>query len=106
MLWRIGDGHSVHIWDDNWLPNPHLCLTAYLLESKAKVDCLIDTDTKTWNKPLISLIFTNEEATTICNIYSFKFVMGYGQSDMVAAKNDLFFVKSTYVLETIRVNKK
>lgn len=65
MLWRIGNNRSVNIWDTNWLPNPStywIQSPVSLLDSIAKVESLIDLDTKFWNKQLIFQIFTNEGA--------------------------------------------
>lgn len=49
ILWRIGDGHSINISRANWLPN-HSTLQIQsptsLLDSMAKVENLIDPDSK------------------------------------------------------------
>ncbi|GLT61042.1 hypothetical protein SLA2020_337770 [Shorea laevis] len=71
LLWRIGDGKSVNIWKDKWLPIPRTYSVQSprrLLAAEASVGELIDPDTKWWNAPLIKEIFSETEAEIICNI--------------------------------------
>jgi hypothetical protein len=71
MRWRVGDGKSIRIWQDRWLPSP----TTYAVQSpvtvlggNARVSSLIDEDSKWWNKELVYSIFTKEEADIICSM--------------------------------------
>ncbi|GLT60767.1 hypothetical protein SLA2020_335190 [Shorea laevis] len=71
LLWRIGDGKSVNIWKDKWLPIPRTYSVQSprrLLAAEASVGELIDPDTKWWNAPLIKEIFSETKAEIICNI--------------------------------------
>ena len=46
-IWRIGDGKSIHIWGDRWLPQKHSPLVLSLQVDglvEAKVQSLIDED--------------------------------------------------------------
>lgn len=76
LVWRVGDGREIKIWQDRWIPSP----TTYSIQSpvsildvEARVSLLIDVDTKWWNKHLVHAIFNKEEAqssplsmTTMC----------------------------------------
>ncbi|XP_057443227.1 uncharacterized protein LOC130735144 [Lotus japonicus] len=70
-FWRIGDGMTVRIWEDNWLPTqqgfkvwspkPNGCITSHVYE-------LINHATGTWESELIQQIFLPFEALQIQNI--------------------------------------
>lgn len=71
MLWRVGDGRSIHIWEDRWLPSAttHVVQTpTRILHSQARVCELIDSDTNWWNIPLVDEVFNEEEARLICSM--------------------------------------
>lgn len=59
--WNIGNDAKVKIWHENWLP-------VNTLDADAYVSSLIDTNTKQWNRQLISTIFNQFEAKQIMNI--------------------------------------
>lgn len=61
----MGDGKSVHIYKDNWVPregNGRIVSAPNLLHSDAMVSQLIDQDIKCWNSSLIDQIFYPFEA--------------------------------------------
>lgn len=71
MIWRIGNGQTLQIWGEKWLPPPstYVIQTPHRqLEYKAKVCDLIDPETRGWNVPLIRENFWEEEANLICNL--------------------------------------
>ena len=68
MRWRLGDGRSIKIYDDSWLPGKE---SAKVLSPRisalegATVDCLIRPDTRTWDHGLIDQLFLWFEAQRI-----------------------------------------
>ena len=63
--WRIGNGTSVKIFKDFWLPgnNSGRVLSPILVLSEdAMVDQLIDSDSRWWNRSLMDSIFLPFEA--------------------------------------------
>jgi hypothetical protein len=65
LFWRVGDGQSISIWGDKWLPKPtpHIIQSPIRsLDSSAKVCDLLDRDTNWWKIDLIHEIFHREEA--------------------------------------------
>lgn len=71
LIWRVGDGESIKIWGDRWIPYPH----TYSIQSPvrglprdAKVSALIDPQTSWWNYGQIHDLFTVEEALRICSL--------------------------------------
>jgi hypothetical protein len=62
LMWRIGDGASVKIWGDKWIPNTsshQLTVPTIppLAESKVQMLMLIDRDSNWWNIPLLEQLF-------------------------------------------------
>jgi hypothetical protein len=67
----VGDGQSINIWGDKWLPQPapySIQSPVNILDGSAKVSELLDRDTNWWKTDLIHEVFTFEEATKICSI--------------------------------------
>jgi len=71
MVWRIGDGNIVKIWQDKWLPTP----ITYSVQSPPRVipadsliSAIIDQETHTWNIELINSLFMPEEAKVIASM--------------------------------------
>jgi len=67
MIWRVGNGLQIRIWDDPWIPEgitrrPRTPRGAVLL---SKVAELIDPLTGTWDQQLIRDIFWEEDAVNI-----------------------------------------
>jgi hypothetical protein len=93
----VGNGNSINVWGDNWLPNigalnfqPGLCLP-----SDAKVSDLIDVSIKRWNYALIDKCFSDYVANTIKNIPLCPLL----PSDKIiwnGTSNGMFSVKSAY----------
>lgn len=106
LNWRIGDGSTVWIWHDKWLPTP----TAFAVQSPctrldagAKVEELMDKDLGGWNTKLIQEIFNTSEAETICSIplsrYSHSYKMIWRSTNA-----GLFTIRSAYYMEKERIN--
>jgi hypothetical protein len=71
LVWRVGDGASIKIWTDRWLPTPgsHKVQTPMtVLPADARVSALLDKETNWWRTGLIHSIFGIEEAEAICSM--------------------------------------
>ena len=71
MMWKVGDGRSIKIWGDRWIPSPSTYSVQSpinILEHDAKVYSLIDDETRWWNKAFVCSIFIKEEADIICRM--------------------------------------
>ncbi|KAK5777257.1 hypothetical protein PVK06_045224 [Gossypium arboreum] len=70
LLWRIGSGRAVNIWNDPWLPgsgNSRISVQGIDI-NWTTVNQLIDVRSGTWNKDIIRRIVDDEQATRIFNI--------------------------------------
>ena len=68
LIWRVGNGEKIRIWQDKWLPMPStfkVYSTPILLHPTATVKELIDSTSKDWNRELIDNLFSVEEARVI-----------------------------------------
>lgn len=98
--WRVGDGTSIKIWSDSWLPRDHfykvLSHIPMGVEHDTTVNCLFNEDENTsWNLKLIHSIFSEEKATLIRSIL----LSLFKQLDTLICmgeKNDIFTTKSAY----------
>ena len=96
--WRVGNGKTIHIWDDRWLPTP----TTYKVISPRKdfgdfliVSALIDQDTRRWRTDILNRVFLGFEVEKILSIL----IPYYPQEDQliwVGNKKGIFTVKSAY----------
>ena len=71
MRWHIGDGKSVRITKDPWLPlsSPSYSLSAQnVVDSTERVSVLIHEDSQSWNREAIYGLFSEWEASVICSI--------------------------------------
>jgi ribonuclease HI len=71
MIWRVGDGDSIRIWGDKWLPKPStfaVYSAPKVLEPDAKVKELINENSGWWNQNLLNSIFSKEEVEAINTI--------------------------------------
>jgi hypothetical protein len=104
LIWMIGDGRDVRIWQDKWLPTP----TTYAIQSPrvvlpdhARVSCLIDPNSRWWNRQLLNYIFSINEASIISNIP----LSRYGHKDKMIWRGTTtgdFTVRSAYHMEKER----
>ena len=108
LLWRIGDGKSVSIWSDKWIPRPtsfSVMSPCTVLPKTTKVEDLIYGDPPKWNKSLIHSIFINDEADLICNLP----LSRYHQLDRMiwqATSSGDFSVRNAYHCEMERLDQK
>ena len=72
MKWRVGNGESILLWSDKWLPSPAsqkvLSPTNHILPNDAKVSALIDLEKKEWNEQLVRQALGAEEADLVLGI--------------------------------------
>jgi hypothetical protein len=101
IMWRIGDGKSVSIWKDRWIPKPIIYSVqtpCRILSEDATVNELFDPNTGSWNRDLLREIFVEEEAEIIGNLPKSK----YRRPDKLiwrASPSGTFTVRSAYHLE-------
>lgn len=98
LCWRMGNGQSIKIWEDKWIPNPVSCaiqLPVHVLPPNALVSSLIDAETNWWNFLLLHNIFSLAEASQIASMV----VSPQGNPDKLVwidHSNGLFSAKSAY----------
>ena len=71
MIWRVGNGKSIVIRGDKWLPRtfaPKVVSPASVLPPDSRVCDLIDQATHTWKKGLIAQEFLPHEASPIIGL--------------------------------------
>ena len=71
MVWRIGDGNSVRVKEDKWLPQKGSRSIISPLPNilpEAKVSSLIEADRKEWKTEVIQELFLPNEASVIMGI--------------------------------------
>jgi hypothetical protein len=96
--WGIGDGRSVKITSDNWIPDR----PAYMLcpindiPAVASVNCLVDDQSRTWIPETVNAFFDEETAEQIMQIQISK-----DGGDFIRwphTKNGVYSVRSAYNL--------
>jgi hypothetical protein len=104
LLWRVGNGEKIKIWEDRWIPTSSthkIQDLVRLLSREAKVAEIINGNTNWWNIPLKEQIFPHETVEKICSLP----VCPRSQEDrLVWARTKLgtFSVHSAYHLEMER----
>lgn len=96
VIWRVGDGSKISIWEDAWLPRDHLrrLFTPRGANLLTRVDELIDPYTGSWDEMLVRDTFWEDDADIILSI-----PVHEGMNDLIAwhyNQNGLFTVKSAY----------
>ncbi|KAF5475845.1 hypothetical protein F2P56_007609 [Juglans regia] len=70
-VWRVGTGENIHIWQHKWLHTSHhnmVLSDVKVLDRRAKVADLIDSNSKSWKRDLVNQIFDGGEAEAIIRI--------------------------------------
>jgi hypothetical protein len=71
LVWRVGDGRAIPIWNTRWLPTPitySIQSPQWILDQNSVVGELIDQKQGVWKSELIKEVFMPEEAHVIENI--------------------------------------
>lgn len=71
MRWRVGDGTSIQIWSDLWLPSDFLSYISLAAASEfeeAQVVSLIDPATNEWNLATLLELFLPRDIALIKSI--------------------------------------
>lgn len=69
--WQVGDGTTMQIWTDRWIPKPStFCPISQpnTLPLESTISKLIDEDTGEWNATLIKQVFLPDEDRTILSM--------------------------------------
>lgn len=71
IRWRVGNGKSIQIGKDSWLPSKSSSRVLSPLSdswAREKVSCLIDEDLGCWNSILVRQLFCPKEADVVLGI--------------------------------------
>ncbi|XP_030936331.1 uncharacterized protein LOC115961495 [Quercus lobata] len=71
MVWRIGNGQSVRIREDKWLPvqsNRSVISSLPSVAPETKVSSLINPELRGWNSSLVNQLFLPYKASVICGM--------------------------------------
>jgi hypothetical protein len=104
LRWRVGNGESIHIWGDKWLPsslNFQVQSPVNTINPNARVCSLINQETRWWDVPLVQMIFSPEEAEAICGM-PLSFLRKPDILIWNGTKHGSFTVRSAYHLELAR----
>jgi hypothetical protein len=103
-IWRIGDGESIKVWGDCWLPTPvsySVQTPATNLQERMTVSELIDPVHRRWKGTLIDVNFIKEEAEVIKNI-PLSPIPTKEKLIWRGTHNGVFMVRSAYHMEVER----
>ena len=100
LQWRVGNGASIRIYQDDWLPNPHsrkVISPPDFLGSDAKVSVLIDHNKSSWIDEVVDNIFLPHETSLIKAI---PLCSGDCEDNLFWCRNSngVYSVKSSYMM--------
>ncbi|KAF5458995.1 hypothetical protein F2P56_022987 [Juglans regia] len=104
MVWRVGNGKSVRIWGDRWVPKPSsFCIQspAKILSPNSRVCDLLIEGGQGWNVELVRAVLNQEEADLVCSI-PVSLTCLPDRRMWFYTKNGAFSVRSAYHLEMER----
>ncbi|XP_058748529.1 uncharacterized protein LOC131621495 [Vicia villosa] len=95
--WQVGNGKSVIIWKDNWIPSSLIDKVVSRIGnfSDAIVDGVIDPDQRQWRKDLVLSAFNDYEANQILSI-SISYRLPEDKLIWYDEKNVSYYVKFAY----------
>ncbi|XP_042952198.1 uncharacterized protein LOC122289281 [Carya illinoinensis] len=100
-VWRVGNGNSIRIWKDKWLPKEktfEVQTCPNTIPAESKVSCLIDSALMKWNTEMVKTIFKPEEAQLICSLPVS--LRGAADSSIWGyKKKGIFTVRSAYFVD-------
>ena len=103
--WRVGNGKTIHIWEDKWLSTPTTykeISPPYCIDDFPMVSAPIDQNTKRWKANLIKKTFLPFEVDTILSI-----PLSYSFPDdkliWLGNKRGVFTVRSAYYMALLLV---
>ncbi|XP_026429496.1 uncharacterized protein LOC113325844 [Papaver somniferum] len=94
-VWEIGDGKSVNILKDTWIPNMHRPPNNHFYSSNmSTVSQLIGNDSKNWNTDCLNALFDEQTVKEITNIIIP--ITGSDKLRWEPSSNRNFTIKSSY----------
>jgi hypothetical protein len=100
LVWRIGDGKSIKIWQDKWLPTPisfSVQSPPRFVPDDSSVLVLIDSKLCGWKEDLITPIFNSKEARVVVSIPLCP-TLPPDRLVWRGTKNGVFLVQSAYYM--------
>jgi hypothetical protein len=98
LRWRVGNGESIKIWGDRWLPSQatfRVQSPVDTLDHNARVCSLMNQDTGWWDVPLVRTIFNTKEAEIICGL-PLNFLCQPGTLIWARTSQGIFTVRNAY----------
>ena len=94
----MGNGESIRVWGDKWLPFPSIFRVSFprlFLHVETRVSELISQDSATWRTPIIDAVFLPHEADLIKSI-PLSLHLPDDKLEWAGTSNGLFSVHSAY----------
>ena len=105
LRWRVGNGASIHVWEDRWLSVPStykVTSPRLFLQASTWVQELINEDNAEWKSSVIDALFLPHEADIIKSI-PISSRLPPDKLIWTETRNGLFSVRSAYHLALTRL---